>query len=375
VIGILGSGQLGRFLCLAAKHLGYQTHVFSPDPDSPAAAVADFHTVAEYSDQEALETFGRSVGLVTFEFENVPRDSAVYLEKWTTVKPSPEVLHIAQHRAREKTFLSHAGFQCAPFALITSIDSLVRGAERTGFPAVLKTAGFGYDGKGQFRVGSLEEARKVLREQPPQDWVLEKWIEYEKEVSVLVARTEEGECSDWGVVENQHKSQILDLSFAPAQVSPELATEAIQTAHQIAGALRLVGLLCVEFFVEKNGVLRVNELAPRPHNSGHWTLEGAPTSQFEQQLRAILALELGPTKPVKPTAMVNLMGELWEEGEPFWGALKGSGVVLHLYGKKSARNGRKMGHLTATGSTVEEAIQKALKGKQSVRARPASSDR
>jgi 5-(carboxyamino)imidazole ribonucleotide synthase len=359
-IGILGSGQLGRMLCMAARRMGYRTHVYSPDADSPAEQVADKATVAPYEDLRALEAFGKSVSVVTFEFENVPMMTASALQQWTLVRPEPEILHIAQNRAREKNWLSQSQCPVTPFALIQNVSQVAAAVEKVGFPAVLKTAGFGYDGKGQHRVRTAEEVESLVRK-TPQDWVLEAWVEFEKEVSVLIARSRTGEKKHWGVVENRHAHHILDVSFVPAQTTPAVAQKAVALAEHIAEKLGLVGLLCVEFFVGRDGSVLVNELAPRPHNSGHWTIEGAVTSQFEQQIRAVAGLRLGATEMLRPTAMANVLGEVWAKGEPNWEAvLSDSHVKWHDYGKAEPRPGRKMGHLTAVAETSEAAVALVL---------------
>lgn len=361
IIGILGSGQLGRMLAIAARRMGYRTHVFSPEAASPAEAVADFATVAAYTDLAALQRFGESVDVVTFEFENIPFDCATALESWTCVRPAPRVLHIAQHRAREKEFLKQNSFPLGEFEVVRSLAEAQTALTRLGLPAVLKTAGFGYDGKGQKKILAPSDLSTALGSSPA-EWVLEKWQDFEKEVSVLVARNSAGEMRDWGVVENAHRNHILDVSSVPAAVSADVAKQAVQVAHAIAKRLDLVGLLCVEFFVGRDGVVRVNEMAPRPHNSGHWTLEGSITSQFEQQLRAILGLALGSTEILRPTAMANVLGDIWSVGEPDWAAaLNDPQVKWHSYGKVDARAGRKMGHLTALAETREQAVARVQK--------------
>ncbi len=359
-VGILGSGQLGRMLCMTARRMGYRTHVYSPEANSPAEEVADAVTVADYTNIEALEAFGRSVGVVTFEFENIPFDSAMRLCALSEVRPHPKVLHIAQHRAREKLFLQQHGFPVVPFALIEKLEDCESAVRRVGVPAVLKTAGFGYDGKGQHRISQMEQVADLVGADS-QAWVLEKWQDFAKEVSVLVARGADGKMADWGVVENRHHNHILDVSFVPASVSDETEREAIRIARDLAAKIELVGLMCVEFFVGRDGKVCVNEIAPRPHNSGHWTIEGSVTSQFEQQLRAICGLPLGSPFIVAPTAMANVLGDLWSKGEPHWAeVLSDPFTKWHHYGKHQARPGRKMGHLTSLGESAEQAVQRVL---------------
>ncbi len=357
-IGILGSGQLGRMLAISARRMGYFTHVFSPEAHSPASAVADRTTVAAYTDRAALEVFGKSVDVVTFEFENIPYDCAHSLESWTLVRPAPQVLHIAQHRVREKTFLKESGFPVVPFEVVQTLAEAQSAFSRMGGRCVLKTAGFGYDGKGQKKIQSAADLVSAIGADAG-DWVLEQWQDFKTEISVLVARGVDGAMADWGAVENEHRNHILDVSSVPPSVSSAVAHEAVRIARAVAEKLNLVGLLCVEFFVGHGGEVHINEMAPRPHNSGHWTLEGSVTSQFEQQLRAVLGLKLGATVLLKPTAMGNVLGDAWELGEPNWQAVLNLPFVKwHSYGKSEARAGRKMGHLTATGESREQAVER-----------------
>jgi 5-(carboxyamino)imidazole ribonucleotide synthase len=363
-IGILGSGQLGRMLALVARRMGYRTHVYSPDNHSPAQAVADFATVADYTDLAALEKFARSVDVVTFEFENIPFACASRLTEWVAVRPDPSILHTAQHRAREKTFLRDNGFPVVPFALIRTLADVEAAVKAVGVPSVLKTAGFGYDGKGQHKVANASEVSAIVGASD-QEWVLEQWQDFDKEISVGIARGIDRKMADWGAVENRHANHILDVSVVPAGVGEETEREAVRLARAVAEKMGLVGLLWIEFFVGKDGSVRINEMAPRPHNSGHWTIEGAVTSQFEQQLRAVCGLSLGSPYIVAPTAMANILGDVWNKGEPNWAAVLGDPFVKwHGYGKSEARPGRKMGHLTSLGSSAEEAVQRVLHARQ-----------
>lgn len=365
-IGIVGSGQLGRMLALAAKQMGYRTHIYSTEGESPAEQVADTTTVATYEDANALDGFVSRVDVVTFEFENIPFKLLKRLEDAKPVRPAPSILYISQNREREKEYLQKKGFPFVPFAVIQSSSAVAGALELVGLPAVLKTAGFGYDGKGQHKITDVTQAEKIVQA-ASQRWVLEQWQDFEKEISVLVARGLDGKMADWGAIENRHQHHILDISFAPADVSPTVAEEAVNIARAIAESFSLIGLLCVEFFVGHGGRLRVNELAPRPHNSGHWTIEGAVTSQFEQQVRAVCGLPLGATELKGPTAMVNVLGGVWAAGEPDWKVLSQHPFVKwHSYGKKDPRSGRKMGHLTATGTTTGQAIERALAARQSL---------
>jgi 5-(carboxyamino)imidazole ribonucleotide synthase len=360
-VGILGSGQLGRMFAIAARRMGYRVHTFSPDTDTPTGQVADLEIVAPYEDLDAVRRFARQVRVVTFEFENVPAETAAAAAECTQVRPRGEVLHTTQNRLREKNFLASNGFPLAPFRPVRSLEDLTSGLAEIGPKAILKTAGFGYDGKGQIKIHALSAAEEAWRRMNGQECVLESWIEFEKEVSVVAVRGVDGSFVHYGVVENDHKNHILDLTRAPGRVSPELAAEAVEIARAVLEKLEVVGVLCVEFFVTTSGKLLINELAPRPHNSGHFTFDACVTSQFEQQLRAACGLPLGSTELLRPAAMSNLMGDLWDHGEPNWAAaLSLPNVKLHLYGKMSARPGRKMGHLTALGETADDAVATAI---------------
>ncbi len=360
-VGVLGSGQLGRMFAIAARRMGYRVHTFSPDTDTPTGQVADLEIVAPYEDLDAVRRFARQVRVVTFEFENVPAETAAAAAECSQVRPRGEVLHTTQNRLREKNFLASNGFPLAPFRPVRSLEDLTRGLAEIGPKAILKTAGFGYDGKGQIKIHALSAAEEAWRRMNGQECVLESWIEFEKEVSVVAVRGVDGSFVHYGVVENDHKNHILDITRAPGRVSPELAAEAIEIGRAVLEKLDVVGVLCVEFFVTTSGKLLINELAPRPHNSGHFTFDACVTSQFEQQLRAACGLPLGSTELLRPAAMSNLMGDLWDHGEPNWAAaLTLPNLKLHLYGKMSARPGRKMGHLTALGETADDAVATAI---------------
>lgn len=356
-IGVFGSGQLGRMFAIEARKLGYRVHTFSPDNDTPTGQVSDFEVMADYDDLDAVRAFARSVNVVTFEFENVPARTVDAAAEFVDVHPRGEILHTTQHRLREKTFLSSNGFPVAPFRHIKLVDDLYRGVADLGTPSVLKTAGFGYDGKGQQKLNALGEVETAFEKLDGSEAVLEAFVEFEKEVSVVCARGQDGSFAHYGVIENRHRNHILDVAFAPAIVSETVFNEAVAIAAEVAETLGYVGTLCVEFFVTREGKLLINELAPRPHNSGHLTFDACVTSQFEQQLRAVCGLPLGSTEFYRPAAMANLLGDIWANGEPNWTAALGSpNVKLHLYGKSEARPGRKMGHLTAMARTVTEAI-------------------
>jgi 5-(carboxyamino)imidazole ribonucleotide synthase len=360
-IGVLGGGQLGRMFAIAARRMGYRVHTYSPDDDTPAGQVADIEVAAAYDDLDALRAFARNVHVVTFEFENVPIEAVEAVEECAPVRPGGAALHTAQQRAREKTFLEGRGFPTAPFARANTLDELWAGVARLGTPAVVKTAAFGYDGKGQHTVTTPADVEHVWRAIGHQEAIVEKYVTLQAEISVIGARGLDGEIAEYPPFENRHRNHILDLTTSPAAIPPALADRATDITRAILDELQYVGLLCVEFFVTTDGELLVNELAPRPHNSGHLTFDASVTSQFEQQVRAICGLPLGSTELLRPAAMVNLLGDLWADGEPNWAAAcRVPEVKLHLYGKTHPRAGRKMGHLTATARTVAEAQDRAV---------------
>ncbi len=356
-IGVLGSGQLGRMFAIAARRMGYRVHTLSPDEDTPTGQVADVEVNAPYEDLDAICKFARGVSVVTFEFENVPAATAEAAARCAPVRPSGEVLHIAQHRLREKTFLSRSGLPVTPFRHVRNLDELAQATNELGIPAILKTADFGYDGKGQFRVKSPSDLDAAWRAVGEREAVLEAFVDFEREISVVGARGIDGSFVHYGAVENYHRNGILDVSIAPAQVAEKVVGEAIELARAVLEKLDVVGVLCVEFFVCRDGRLLINELAPRPHNSGHFTFDANLTSQFEQQLRAVCLLPLGGVTQLRAAAMANLLGDLWSEGEPNWSAaLAIPDIKLHLYGKSEPRPGRKMGHLTALALSTEQAL-------------------
>ena len=357
-IGILGSGQLGRMLALEAKYMGYRVHTFSPGKDTPTGQVADKEVSAPYDDTDAVKAFAREVDVVTLEFENIPVRTLEAASEYAPVRPGIQVLYTAQNRLREKIFLSDNGFPVASFQAVRSEDEIDAALQEVGTPAVLKTAGFGYDGKGQAKISSPEEGRRAFSELG-QEAILEAFVTFEREVSVVAARGVDGSFAHYGVIENQHENHILDLSVAPSDLSEKIVAEAVDIARGILEALEVVGVMCVEFFLTHDHALIVNEIAPRPHNSGHLTIEGCVTSQFGQQLRAVCGLPLGSTEFVRPVAMANLLGDVWKRGEPNWvNALVIPGIYLHLYGKAEARAGRKMGHITALAQSREEVVER-----------------
>jgi len=360
-LGVLGGGQLGRMFAIAARRMGYRVHTFSPEDDSPAGQVADVEVTASYEDLDALRTFAGGVDVVTFEFENVPIEAIDAIEALAPVRPSGLALHTAQQRAREKTFLADRGVPTAPFAPAATLDELWDAVARVGTPAVIKTAAFGYDGKGQHKIATPADVEHIWTALGHQAAVVEKFINLQAEISIVAARGIDGEVATFPPFENRHRNHILDLTTAPAAIPAPVARRAAEIARTILEELQYVGVLCVEFFVSTEGELLVNELAPRPHNSGHLTFDAAVTSQFEQQVRAICGLPLGSAEIPRPAAMANLLGDLWVDGEPNWAAAcRFTDVKLHLYGKTNARPGRKMGHLTAVGKTVQDAQERVI---------------
>ena len=360
-LGVLGSGQLGRMFTIAARRMGYRVHTFSPDEDTPTGQVADVEVTAPYDDLEALRAFAAQVDVVTFEFENVPIDAIDAIQTVVPVRPSAIALHTAQQRAREKTFLADHGFPTVPFARALTLDELWDAVARIGTPAVIKTAAFGYDGKGQHVATTPADVEHIWTAIGHQEAVVERLISLQAEVSVVAARGVDGSMSEYPVFENRHRHHILDVTTCPAEIPATVAQRAREITRAILEELEYVGLLCVEFFLSTDGELVVNELAPRPHNSGHLTFDAAITSQFEQQVRAICGLPLGSTELLRPAAMANLLGDLWEDREPNWAAAcRFPDVKLHVYGKSEPRPGRKMGHLTAFGATVREAQDRVI---------------
>ena len=374
-LGILGGGQLGRMLAQAAQTLGYRVHVYEPQAHCPAGAVANRETNAGYDDLGALQAFGRGVDVVTYEFENIPAAPLAALAALVPLHPRAEVLHTTQNRQREKAWLRANGFPHVAYAEALDGD-IAPAVAQVGLPCVVKTADFGYDGKGQMKLATpadLEKAAAIFR---GRRCVVEAWCEFTCELSVIVARSTTGETRAFPVAENIHTHHILDFSIVPARVAPEIARAAEALAAGIAEKLGVVGLLAVELFLTTRGELLVNELAPRPHNSGHWSLDGCETSQFEQHVRAVCGLPLGGVAVREPTVMVNILGDAWRapgapgEGhgakgdgaarEPNWSAILAEPrAKLHLYGKTEPRSGRKMGHFTVRAADVEIALARA----------------
>lgn len=364
-IGILGGGQLGRMLAQAAQSMGYRVHVFEPQAKCPAGAVANKEVNASYEDLAALKEFAREVEVITYEFENIPSGPLTAIAPLVPLHPRAEVLHVCQNRQREKAWLRANGIPHVKFA--EALDGDIGAAVAlVGRPCVVKTADFGYDGKGQMKINTDEELAHAVAIFRGRRCVVERWVDFQREVSVVVARSSAGEVRAFPVTENIHSRHILDFSIVPARIGAVIAREAEMLAVSIAEKLNVVGLLAVEMFLANNGEVLVNELAPRPHNSGHWTMDGCETSQFEQHVRAVCGLPLGPVGVREPTVMVNVLGDAWKwregtlVGEPNWGAiLSEPAAKLHLYGKREPRIGRKMGHFNVRGKEIEAVIEKA----------------
>ena len=365
-IGMLGSGQLGRMFAIAARRLGYRVHVFSPDHDSPTGHVADLEIQANYDDLDAVAEFAKDVDVVSFEFENVHAATIDAVERFAPVHPAGRVLYTTQQRIREKTFLSNIGIPVTPFREIYTQAEIDQVTE-DDVPAVLKTAAWGYDGKGQVKVESLADLPAAWDEINNAEAVLERFVDFDCELSVVAARGHDGEMAFYGPMENRHHHHILDVSITPFEVSPAIADEAREIARTILTELDVIGVLCVEFFLSTSGKLLVNELAPRPHNSGHLTVDAHLSCQFEQQVRTVCGLPLGSADQIRPAAMVNLLGDLWQDGEPNWtNALVEPNLKMHLYGKREARVGRKMGHMTVLADTAEQAVERAIAARNSL---------
>jgi 5-(carboxyamino)imidazole ribonucleotide synthase len=349
--------------CAAAQAKGYKVHTYSPDSDSPTGQIADKEIVGNYTDIEALTKFAKQVDIVTLEFENIPSASVEAIASLVEVRPSPEVLATFQHRLREKEFLKSNGIPVAEFSKVYSLDTLENAVAAIGYPSVLKTAGFGYDGKGQTKLKSAADLEQVKKYQLGDGYVLEKFISFDKEVSLVAARDESGEFKTFPLVENVHTNHILDYSLIPARTSERVRSQTEEITKSIFTSLKVIGVMCVEFFVVGDGVI-VNEVAPRPHNSGHFSIDACVTSQFEQQLRAVTGIGLGETTLKTQAAMVNILGDIYTDGRINAAAKKDyPDVKLHLYGKKEPRIGRKMGHLTAVGENAEQCLKRALEMK------------
>ena len=361
-IGMVGGGQLGRMFAVAASTMGYRVIVLCDDPNAPAAQVAHSTVLGELDDKDAVERFAKQCDVITLEFENIPSETIAQCSQYAPTYPSAEVLATAQNRLIEKSTLRNAGLPVTPFQPVQDLASLEKAGDTLGWPMIVKTATSGYDGKGQSKVDSLDDASGI-NWSACDSWIAEQCIDFDLEVSVVVARTPEGKTAAFPVFENAHRNHILDVSVAPARIPESVAENAIKIAESAAQTLDVIGLLCVEFFVADSSVM-INEVAPRPHNSGHLTIEGCETSQFQQHVRAICNLPFGSSAlRGKAAAMINLLGDLWyQDGSaPKWSdAFTDSSVALHLYGKLEAKPGRKMGHLTMTGESCEALIERCL---------------
>jgi len=359
MLGMLGGGQLGRFFVMAAHEMGYRVTVLDPDKNSPAGRLADVHLCTAYDDAAALETMAASCAAITTEFENVPAGTLEYLARTRPVRPSAKAVAIAQNRILEKNFIRDSGLPVAPFVVIEAVADLPAD-DSEFYPGVLKVARFGYDGKGQARVSTKADADAAFAGFKGEQCVLEKMLELDYEVSVILARDADGTIASFPTAENIHLHGILDTSIVPARAPEAIHGKAHQLAMLLAEQLEYVGVMAVEFFVTE-GQLVINEMAPRPHNSGHFTIDACVTSQFEQQVRTLTGLPLGDARMHSFAVMVNILGDIWANGEPAWGkALEHAQLKLHLYGKHEARAGRKMGHFTLLGRDVETVAAQAL---------------
>ena len=365
-IGVLGSGQLGRMFAIAARRLGYRVHVLSPDENTPTGQVADLEFRAGYDDFESVSQFVQGVDVVTFEFENVPAETIDWVAGHVPVRPGGHVLHTTQDRLREKTFLKEQGIPITEFRAIRS-PADIQGVTASDLPAILKTAGWGYDGKGQRSVKSDDDLIPAWQALGTSEAVLERFVDFACEISVVAARGADGTFVHYEPIRNVHHNHILDVSTMPAKVSPKVAEDAIEIARAVFEGLSVVGVLCVEFFVTHDDRVLVNELAPRPHNSGHLTVDAHVTCQFEQQVRAVCGLPLGSTQRLRQAAMVNLLGDVLLPEDLNWGGvLSDPDLKLHLYGKREPRPGRKMGHLTVLADDVDDAARRALEGRENL---------
>jgi 5-(carboxyamino)imidazole ribonucleotide synthase len=371
-IGILGGGQLGRMFAIAARRMGYRVHALDPAPDCPTGQVADVEWSAPYDDIGTAIKFANAVDVVTFEFENIPYETLQAVAEIVPVYPAPLVLDTTRHRLREKTFLATHGFPVAPYRAVASVDDLRAAVTALGMPCILKTATFGYDGKGQTKITRAEDVDDAWDRLGQPLGVLEGYVAFRCELSVIVARGRNGALATFDVAENHHTNHILDVTVVPARIPEATRKNAVDLAISVAKSLDLVGVLAVELFLVDDGTpqgkLVVNELAPRPHNSGHFSIDACKTSQFEQQLRAVCGLPLGDVGLFQPAAMANLLGDEWANGPPrFDEALAVPGVKLHLYGKDDPRPGRKMGHLCAVADDVETARARVIDARNRLR--------
>ncbi|MDX1573612.1 MAG: 5-(carboxyamino)imidazole ribonucleotide synthase [Methylophaga sp.] len=359
-LGMLGGGQLGRMFTTAAQTMGYKVIVLDPDKDSPAGIIADQHICAAYDDENALTTLAAQCAAISTEFENIPATTLAFLEQRTVVHPSSQALAKTQNRNVEKNFIRSQGIATVPFVSIYRRENLAEAAEKIQFPAILKVATFGYDGKGQVVCQDLDAAYAAFDSLDQKECVLEQRIDLQREISVVLARSESGDINAFPVAENVHVNGILHSTMVPSKANPSLTQAAIEKASKIADGLDYVGTLAVEFFISQQDEVIANEIAPRPHNSGHYTLDACPTSQFEQQVRMLCGLPSGDVSLQSPVVMFNLLGDVWGQSQPHWDKLLAEPTIkLHLYGKKAARPGRKMGHFNVLADSTETAMNQA----------------
>lgn len=369
-LGMLGGGQLGRMFTTAAQTMGYRVVVLDPDVDSPAGVIADQHICARYTDRVALEQMAALCDAITTEFENIPADTLAFLEQSTTVHPSSRALATTQNRNIEKQFIASLDIPTAPFAAIRDIDDIAEAESRIRFPAILKVATFGYDGKGQIVCDSPEAVYAAFDTLGKVECVLEQRLDLAREISVVLARSQSGHVTNFPVAENVHVNGILHSTTVPANVPGDTAQQAMQMADRIAEGLAYVGTMAVEFFITRDGEVVANEIAPRPHNSGHFTLDACHTSQFEQQVRMLCNLPSGNCNLVTPVVMFNLLGDIWGDSQPHWETLLAHpDIKLHLYGKKAARPGRKMGHFNVLAADTDSAMQRGSQAFEALKAR------
>ena len=366
-LGLLGGGQLGRMFTIAARTMGYDVVVLDPDENSPAGALANEHLCAPYDDIESLNYLANTCAAVTTEYENVPASSLEHIMQKTPVRPEPESIQIARDRILEKQTIRNIGLPTTKYHVIERDADLIPAIDEIQLPAILKTATLGYDGKGQINVEKSTDLGSAYEELGRKPCVLEQRINLKCEVSVVLARSDCGHVETYPIGENQHCNGILDITIVPGRVSDAVAVEAGKMARMLAEELNYIGVLAVEFFIDQDDHLMINEMAPRPHNSGHYTLDACLTDQFQQQVRTMCGFRPGDTTLTKPAVMVNILGDAWKNGEPHWGELlKAPGVFLHLYGKEEPRSGRKMGHYTCVGEKLEALLQQAKALKQNL---------
>ena len=370
-LGVLGGGQLGRMFTLAAHSMGYRVVVLDPDPHSPAGQIAEQHIKADYRDRAALQMLGDECAAITTEFENIPAESVEFLEQFAPVRPATDAVRIAQNRIEEKTFIQQQGLATAPFAAIYEAADIAENIAALQPPLLLKTASMGYDGKGQQQVGNADEARAAFLQMGGTPCVLEEMLELEREISVVLVRNIDGLTAVYPVGENRHVNGILETTIVPCAATASITDTAIEMARKLADAMNYCGVLAVEFFCTRQGELLINEMAPRPHNSGHYTVDACATSQFEQQVRTMCGLAPSDTRLLSAVVMTNLMGDIWNDGDPAWQhVLNQPGAHLHLYGKREARPGRKMGHINCLADDTDKALQVTAKIRAALNIKP-----